>query len=132
MKKLLLASLCLALFGCSDNDSDSTTPTASFHPPTWVHGTWIISTGGQEMGLKFTSDNVCTISNTTANCFKETIALYEGTQVVSTVTEEISDNEYNATINISGNISNYRVQKVSTTEIKWVLNSTTSTILTKQ
>jgi len=132
MKKLFLLAVLCGLLSCSDDDTNSTTTSKEFHPPAWTHGTWIYNAGGQEMGLKFSADNVCTVTNSTAICYKESLALYEGTQAQTSVTEDISETVYDVTINISGAINSYHIEKVSPTQINWVINSSSTATLTKQ
>lgn len=84
------------------------------------------------MGLKFSPDNVCNVTNSNANCYKEALALYENTQATTSVTEEISETEYKVVINISGGIVTFDVAKVSTDKINWKINSNSSVILNRQ
>ena len=133
MKKLLLLfTATLAISACSGDDDNSRTNNTSFNPPTWVQGTWTYNAGGQETGLKFTSDNVCTVSNSNAICYKEALALYNGTNAQTSVKEENTASKYDVDINIAGNIVSYHIVKVSTTQINWVINSSSTLTLTKQ
>lgn len=134
MKRLFLfAALCASLLSCSGDDASSTSNISSINPPTWTHGTWTMAAGGvTTIGLKFTSNDVCTINASTTSCNKQMIDAFSSGGGHTDVEEEISDTEYNVDITIGTTTTNYHVQKVSTTQMKWFANGSTSVTLTKQ
>lgn len=131
-KTVLILSSALAL-GCSgSDDNNNVNPTVvSINPPAWIQGTWLLEGSSVQSGFRFTSDDVCINSLGMYACNKESLEMYQDTQVNTRVNEEISDTEYSVEITIGSNITAFEFKKVSTTQIKWV-NSPAQGNYTKQ
>lgn len=117
MKKLLLVVFSsVFLFGCTSSDDDSASNN-SFNPPSWIQGRWLEES--KTFGYKFSTNNVCLISSSTDACFKESMDVYNGTQIITSVNEEIkSDTEYKFSYTIQSMTQYFHFVKVSNTEIK--------------
>jgi hypothetical protein len=134
MKRLLLlTALSALLLSCSGDDVSTTSNSSSINPPSWTHGSWTTVAGSvTTIGLKFTSNDVCTINASNTSCNKELIEAFSSGGGHTEVEEEISDTEYNVDITVGSTTTNYHVQKVSAAQIKWFANGSTSVTLTKQ
>jgi hypothetical protein len=126
MKKLLFVFTALLLFSCSSDDNSSSN--SAFNPPAWIQGTWGVKTDGTtpETPLyKFTSNNLCQLSQATSLCWKESIAqapsIYSGSDVST-------DSSYEANLIQSQGAVTFtlKFKKVSTTKIIWVYNGINS------
>lgn len=115
MKKLLLFPCLYLVLSCS---SDSSSGNAhSFHPPSWIQGTW---NNGASVGYKFTSNDFCSIASSTQFCNKEILDDYAQSGLDVSVDEDISSTEYIFTINTQGSSQNYDFIKISANEIEMV------------
>ena len=130
MKKLLYLSTVILLFSCSSSDNNSSNSN-SFHPPSWIHGTWV---DNASFGFKFTSNNVCQLISTNQNCFKEIIESYNSAIPNSaTVSEEtISNTEYEFSYTVSGVTQYYHFVKISNTSIEYQQPSGINPVYIKQ
>ena len=133
MKKIVLILSAVLAFGCSgSDDSDNVNPTVvNINPPAWIQGTWLLEGNSVQSGFRFTSDDVCINSLGMYACNKESLEMYQGTQVNTNVNEEISDTEYSVEITVGSNTTTFEFKKVSATQIKWV-NSPAQANYTKQ
>lgn len=122
MKHFLFLMTAFLMLNCSSSDdNDNLTPnTVSLNPPTWIQGTWLLESNSVESGFRFTSDDVCINTLGMYACNKESIEMYQGTQVNTEVYEEISDTDYSVEITIGSNTTVFKFKKVSDTQIKWV------------
>lgn len=123
-KSISILVLVLILFSCSDSNSDN--PTSSnnrtFHPPSWIQGRWIYNSAVMNVGYKFATNDVCQVLGSIDNCFKASIDLYNGTQVITAVNEEIiSNTEYKLSYTIQSTTFYFHFVKVSATKIKEVV-----------
>ena len=125
MKKLLFLFTSLLLLSCSSSD-DNNSSNSDFNPPTWIQGTWGIKADGttpKNPMYRFTSNNVCQLSQLTSLCWKESIAqapsIYSGSDVSTNSTYEASfiANKGAVTITLT-------FKKVSATKILWINNGT--------
>lgn len=134
MKKLLFLFVSTVLFSCSgdDNNDSTNTDSSDMNPPAWAQGTWLMEVGGASTGLKFTTDDVCSVVNSTTTCNKENLSTIKRGGGHVAVEETISDTKYIVNITIQSNTTTYNIEKVSATQIKWNLSSTSSATLTKQ
>lgn len=132
MKKNLLILSAIALFGCSASDDNSSVNQNenSINPPSWIRGNWYLD-GTTSYGFKFTSDDVCIIALSQSACNKESLTIYQGTDVYTHVEEQTTDTKYSVDVTIGSNTTSYEFQKVSDTQIKWV-NSPAQAIYIKQ
>lgn len=133
MKTIVLILSAVLAFGCSgSDDSDNANLTVvSLNPPVWIQGTWLLEGSSVQSGFRFTSDDVCINSLGMYACNKESLEMYQGTQVNTDVNEEISDTEYSVEITVGSNTTAFEFKKVSATQIKWV-NSPAQANYTKQ
>lgn len=132
MKKALFLMTSVVLLSCSGSDDNGSVNQNenSINPPSWIQGNWYLD-GTTSYGFKFTSDDVCVIALSQSACNKESLSIYEGTDVYTHVDEEMSDINYSVDITIGSNTTSYKFQKVSDTQIKW-MNSSAQTIYIKQ
>ncbi|MCK0114966.1 hypothetical protein [Gelidibacter sp. F63206] len=131
MKNIFILFLTIAFFSCSSNDDNSSNDNNLINPPNWIQGTWLLETSPITSGFRFTSNDFCLISSTSEICNKETLKLYQGSQVITNVKEKISSGNYELSITIGSSIQTYRFEKVSSTEIRW-LDIGVNAIYTKQ
>ncbi|QEE49154.1 hypothetical protein FUA48_06040 [Flavobacterium alkalisoli] len=118
MKHLLLFILALLIVSCSGSDDNSSAShTSIINPPAWIQGQWVLENNA-DYGFKFTSDDLCLKSIGIFTCNKETIELYEDTNVITNVDENISDNEYSVEITIGSNTTAYEFHKISDSQIQ--------------
>lgn len=139
MKKLLLiASAFILSISCASSDENSNNSSDNKHskitPPTWIHGTWInleiYNDTGYKIGYKFTNDDLCILSNSSENCWKE---LVNNSNTVNypypiNVEQTISETEYTCSITQASQTNHYQFRKVNSKTIE-ILND--GTILTK-
>lgn len=135
MKKLLLiASAVVLSISCSSSDDASNNNISRITPPTWIHGTWInleiYNDTGYKIGYKFTTDDLCILSNSSENCWKK---LVDDSNTVNypypmNVEQTISETEYTCSITQASQTNHYQFRKVSSKTIE-ILND--GTILTK-
>ncbi|WP_066221793.1 hypothetical protein [Formosa haliotis] len=70
MKKIFFLLVVAVCFSCnSDDDGGRNT---SFHSPSWIQGTWYVA-GSDLAGVRFTSDDYCTIASGNETCYKNII-----------------------------------------------------------
>lgn len=126
MKKIfgLILLIALSISSCSSDDDNSGNNNSSINPPNWIQGTWLLENSTVNSGFKFTTDDLCLISLTTQTCNKETLELYDGTQIYTNVEEEITNDYYSVEITISSSVNTYQFEKVSNTKIKWLNTGT--------
>src|SRR5690606_11148889 len=121
MKKLLLLACTIAFtVGCSSNDDNSynnSNNNTNITPPAWIQGTWLME-GSQNFGYKFYSNDICQTQLTLDTCMKEYINLYQGTQIITNVTQQISNTEYKCVVTVSSASNNFHFQKISANVIK--------------
>ena len=119
MKKLLLFASIVLTLSCSsdDNSSSSNNSSSKITPPAWIQGTWVMEDVAT-YGYKFYTDDLCQIISSHENCMKEYINLYQGTNVVTNVSQQISDTEYKCSITVSAITNNFHFQKISPNVIK--------------
>ncbi|AWG20441.1 hypothetical protein FFWV33_02300 [Flavobacterium faecale] len=133
MKKVIyFLTLLLLTISCSDSSTDNSTNSdnKSFHPPTWIQSRWTTDLGGSKFGYNFKSNDVCTIINSTDNCFKAMLNIYKGTQAIISVNEEIiSETEYKFSYTIQSFTQYYHFIKVSPTSIKESITDPNGNIL---
>ncbi|KAF2518123.1 hypothetical protein E0W68_10315 [Flavobacterium salilacus subsp. salilacus] len=135
MRKLLLLPLLFLVFACSDDDSNSTDGGSSateINPPEWAQGTWLFVNNINNMGLKFTVDDVCNVNYSIATCHKENLVAFQNAGGFTKVEETVLSTEYIAHITTQGSVVTYHVKKISSTQIEWVLSGSQTLILTKQ
>lgn len=120
MKKLLFVFSAFFLFSCSSSD-DNNSSNSAYNPPTWIQGTWGIKADGtisKNPMYKFTSDNVCQLSQVTSTCWKESIAqapsVYSGSDVSTNSSYEASFIQSGGAVTIT-----LKFKKISTTKIVW-------------
>lgn len=133
MKKIVIILFAVLAFSCSgSDDNNNVNPNvASLNPPAWIQGTWLLEGNSVQSGFRFTSNDVCINSLGLYACNKESLEMYQDTQVHTDVNEEISDTEYSVEITIGSNTTTFKFKKVSATQIKWV-NSPAQANYTKQ
>lgn len=122
MKKLLgfIFLISLSISSCSSDNDNSTNNNSSINPPDWIIGTWLLENSSVDSGFKFTDNDICLINITTQACNKETLELYENTEIYTNVDEVISNDFYSIEITISSSVNSYEFEKVSDTEIIWM------------
>lgn len=112
MKKILLLSLLfIGLISCSSSDDGN--KANQITPPSWIQGTWLLEGSPVSSGYKFSSNDFCLIALTSATCHKDTLELYEGSEITTNVTQEISDSNYSIEVTIGSSIQTYNFEKVS-------------------
>lgn len=126
----MTAFLMLSCSGSDDNNNVNPI-VASLNPPAWLQGTWLLEGSSVQSGFRFTSEDVCINSLGMYACNKESLEMYQDTEVHTDVNEEISDTEYSVEITIGSNTTAFEFKKVSVTQIKWV-NSPAQANYTKQ
>lgn len=133
MKKTVLILSAVLAFSCSgSDDNNNVNPNVvDINPPAWIQGTWLLEGSPVQSGFRFTSDDVCINSLGMYACNKESLEMYQGTQVNIEVDEEISDTDYSVEITIGSNTTTFNFKKVSATQIKWI-NSPAQANYTKQ
>lgn len=134
MKKIigLIFAITFLFSSCSSSDDDNSgNNNSSINPPNWIQGTWLLENSSVNSGFKFTTDDLCLISFTSQACNKETLELYDNTEIYTNVSEEITNDYYSVEITVSSSVNSYQFEKISDTEIKW-LNSGSNAIYVKQ
>ena len=133
MKHLLLFISVFFIISCSSSDDSSPAnqDNNTINPPEWIQGVWYSNFDGVNTGIgfKITSDDFCTVLQSTQNCWKELVETSEGQLIVS---ENISDTDYAISFIGSGSSTSIHLQKVSATEIKTVTTSGLETHYYKQ
>jgi len=132
MKKFILSSFVFVMFSCSGSDDSSVNQDDNaINPPTWIQGTWYSNFDGVNTGIgfKITSDDFCTVLQSTQNCWKELVETSAGQL---TVNENTSDTDYTISFTGAGSSTSIHLQKVSATEIKTVTTSGLETHYYKQ
>lgn len=114
MKKLLFVFTAILLFSCSsDNNSQSTN---SIKPPQWIIGTWLSQEDldlGITTGVKFTSNNFCTLLMQSSFCLNEFIE----------VQQTVSDTDYEFSIGDSTLSTAYHFKKFGNNKIQVINKS---------
>lgn len=124
MKKLLFIFTALLLFSCSSSSDDTNSSNSNFNPPTWIQGTWgtkADDTTASTPLYRFTSNNLCQLSQATSLCWKESIAqapsIYSGSDVSTNSTYEANFIQSGGAVTIT-----LKFKKISATKIAWVYN----------
>lgn len=123
MKKLLYVFAALLIFSCSTSDEGSNASGSDFNPPAWIQGTWKLDIDGdgiaEDIGFKFTSNDMCTILLQTEQCQKGLFDTMRQSGQKVTVEEIISDTFYSAKVSYSaGQSMTYSFKKISKTKIE--------------
>ena len=127
MKKLILLIVITTFFACDSSDDSSDTNSESvFNPPTWIQGTWAAD-NADEAGVKFTSDNFCTIIANVDACLAAVIEGSFGT--IRVENEVISDTDYKFTINRTTGSTNFHYRKKTDNSMVFVLLDNVETIV---
>ena len=123
MKKLILLIVITSFFACdsSDDSSDS-----AFNPPTWIQGTWQAD-NADEAGVKFTTDDFCTIIANVDACLASVIESSYG--AIRVENEVISDTDYKFTINRTTGTTNFHYRKKTDNSMVFVLLSNIETVV---
>lgn len=126
MKKLLFAFTAFLLFSCSNSDDDngSNSSNSDFHPPAWIQGTWGIKADGttsKNPMYKFTTNNLCQLSQVTSMCWKESIeqapSIYSGSDTSTASLYEANFIQSQGAVTIT-----LKFKKISATKIAWIYN----------
>jgi hypothetical protein len=112
MRKTILLFSALLVLSCSksDDDNSSTEQNVQLHPPSWIHGTWLLRNLDGSMsqsGFRFTSDDVCVMSFGMSACNKAQLEQFPDN---SEVKERITDDEYQVKITVGGNTTEYEFE----------------------
>lgn len=133
MKHLLLIVTAFFIVGCSGSDDSGSVnqDDNAINPPAWIQGVWYSDFDGVNTGIgfKITSDDFCTVLQSTQNCWKELVETSEGQLIVD---ENISDTDYSISFIGGGSSTSIHLQKVSANEIKTVTTSGLETHYYKQ
>ncbi|MDW5288006.1 hypothetical protein [Formosa sp. PL04] len=89
MKQILILLVAVICFSCNSDDDGNVN--YSFNPPSWIQGSWYTAELSIE-GVKFTSDDFCTITNANQTCYKALIAQADDTITVDN--QQSTDNDY--------------------------------------
>lgn len=121
MKNLLLLILFVAFTSCSSDDNISNN--SPYNPPSWIHGTWGFaqtSSTPENPLYRFSSDNVCQLSQVSSLCWKESVLDFPQLHSGS---DSSSDTIYEAKFgSVGGTTITLKFQKASSSKIIW-LNS---------
>lgn len=126
MKKLLTLISAILIVSCSSgsDDNNSSSSNSNFHPPTWIQGTWGIKADGttsKNPMYKFTTNNLCQLSQVTSTCWKESIeqapSIYSGSDVSTNSTYEANFIQSQGATTIT-----LKFKKISATKIAWIYN----------
>ncbi len=95
MKHFLFIIAATLIISCSGGDDNrSIDPNEnSINPPAWIQGTWYSNFDGVNTGtgFKITSNDFCTVLQSTQSCWKELIQSSAGQLIVN---ENSSDTDY--------------------------------------
>lgn len=126
MKKLLTLISVILLVSCSSSsdDDNNNLSNSDFHPPSWIQGTWGIkadATTSKNPMYKFTTNNLCQLSQVTSTCWKESIEqapnIMSGSDVSTNSTYEASLIQSQGAVTIT-----LKFKKISATKITWIYN----------
>jgi hypothetical protein len=130
MKKLLYLFLAIVINSCGGEDDGNTINNSNnltINPPSWIQGVYLqlypITGDVLPVGYEFKSDDFCTVSNNSAICNKEQLALYTSGTLFADVYEEIDNDRYFLEITLQNFTTSYEFLKVSSTSIKEILPS---------
>jgi len=127
MKKIIFAAILGLIFfsSCSkedeDNDSNSNNngTDSSINPPSWIIGTWTVEDSSRGAGVKFTTDDFCTVITNYSDCNKTKLELIPNSQV----TERTTSTSYYLMLDFGTFQTEYEFEKISENEIKDVILS---------
>ncbi|MBJ7880982.1 hypothetical protein [Gelidibacter salicanalis] len=126
MKNSLLLFFIVAFISCSSDDSSSNN--SPYNPPSWIHGTWGLAKtefSDENPFYKFTSDNVCQLTQVSSLCWKESVMDFPQ---IHSGSDSSSDTIYESKfVSVGGTTITLNFQKVSSSKILW-LNSGSSEI----
>lgn len=130
MKKIiLLASIAVLSLSCtSDSDSDNNSNNNSnsqITPPSWIQGEWVME-DVPSAGYIFYTNDLCQTTYGNQSCMRNYINIYQGTNVVTNVVQQISETEYKCLITVSGFTNTFHFLRVSENKIKDVNMSNSS------
>lgn len=124
MKKLLFIFTAFLLFSCSSSSDDNNSSNSNFSPPSWIQGTWGIKADGTTYSTpmyRFTTNNICQLSQATSLCWKESIAqapsMYSGSDVSTSASYEANFIQLGGAVTIT-----LKFKKISATKIAWIYN----------
>lgn len=131
MKKLILLFFITTSFLACESSDDTTDSedTSVFNPPTWIQGTWE-SEVLDSSGVKFTTDNFCTIALDNDTCYKTIIDSSLG--LISVENETSTDTDYEFTIKRPTNSTSFHYRKKTDTSIVLVVLEIETTVLNKE
>jgi hypothetical protein len=126
MKKIVFFLSFVTILSCSssDDNSNSNSSGANYHPPAWIQGTWGYKASqdmNEEAVYKFETDNLCQLAGVTSICWKESANQYKNSSAPNVVAEDMATSStYEAKFGQGGTIITLKFQKISATQIKWV------------
>ena len=109
----------LLLASCSGDDAKGTPVTVqTFHPPGWLHGTWLPQSAAQQYSFAFQEDNVCYYAaNTNFTCWKEAVETTKQFEDDYLFEEHITDSTYAVNYTVNDVVTAVQFKKLSADKI---------------
>lgn len=139
MKKILfIIMVATAFVSCSSSNDDvvptqnNTTTTVYFHPPTWIQGTWGITSSTSSNKLyRFTTDDFILMPDTSNNSMTASIKAHPYGGSVNELINNATEYKFDVIFNNSVVTQSFYFRKVSATQIQLKDNGNSWTDLVK-